>query len=123
MEAAVATSTSTSMCAFHRSSHAISAACSKSSANCCPPKTSLPKKASSTRSKTTLCRLRAPIVWHLRPQCRVRLSYFQSVHDGQATATEALSPVVQAECFMGGQILLYKPGTADLWDEPILMNK
>jgi hypothetical protein len=42
---------------------------------------------------------------------------------GQATVTEVLSPVVQAECFMGGgQILLYKAGTSDLWDEPILPN-
>ncbi len=43
---------------------------------------------------------------------------------GRATVTEALSPAVQAECFMGsGQVLLYKTGTSDLWDEPIYINK
>jgi hypothetical protein len=43
---------------------------------------------------------------------------------GRATVTEVLSPVVQADCFMGGgQVLLYKTGTSDLWDEPIYINK
>jgi len=43
---------------------------------------------------------------------------------GRATVKEVLSPAVQAECFMGGgQVLLYKTGTSDLWDEPIYINK
>jgi len=43
---------------------------------------------------------------------------------GRATVNEVLSPVVQAECFMGGgQVFLYKAGTSDLWDEPIYINK